>query len=473
MIGQASGPVLTLDPHQVVDRASSLVVDGIYGSLLRVGQDGTTIEPEAAEKYELSDDGLTYTFTLRKGLKFADGSSVTPEDVVFSLQRAGGEGSRLAWQMPQIESIEAVGDNGVQIVLQAPSPAFSASLTGMMGAILPKKLVEEQGDAFWDNPVGCGPWVVKEWAKGERLILARNTNYWDSGLPYLDEVEIEPAGDDNTRMLKFQAGEYDIALKVPPNQVETTSNLENVTVSVYTPAAVYCILINQNREPLNDVNVRRAMNYAVDKQGLIKAVAFGQGQEATSFLPPILYWNEALEGYPYDTAKAQEEMARSSVPDGLKVAVLANSGDQISREVVTALIDMWAKIGIELEPDLIERGAALQRAFEGDYDLFLNVFSGSSIDPEVLTKAMVYGKGFTAPLMGYQNGRLDELVEQPSADPETRQQAYHEVQKLANEDAPLVLLFYPQQAAAIQSRVKGFNILSTEEIDLSLIWLDE
>jgi peptide/nickel transport system substrate-binding protein len=473
VIGQAWGPVLTLDPHQSADRASGLVIDNIHGSLLRVGQDSETIEPEAAESWEVSDDGLTYTFTLRKGLKFSDGSAVTPQDVIFSLQRAMSEESRLAWMMPPIESIEAVGDNGVRVVLQDPSPPFASNMTGGMGAVLPKKLVEEQGEAFWDNPVGIGPWVVKEWAKGERLILARNPNYWNPDLPYLEEVEIEVAGDDNTRMLKFQAGEYDIALRVPPNQVETISKLENVTVSVDTPAAVYCILINQNRGPLGDVHVRRAMNYAVDKQGLIQAVVFGQAQEATSFLPPILYWNDDLEGYPYDVAKAQEEMAKSSVPEGFKVAVLANSGDQISREVVTALIDMWAQIGIELEPDLIERGAALGRAFQGDYDLFLNMFSGSSIDPDLLTKAMVYGKGFTAPLMGYENARVDELVEQPSADAETREQAYREIQALVNEDAPLVLLFYPQQATAAQSKVKGFNMLSTEEIDLSLIWLDE
>jgi peptide/nickel transport system substrate-binding protein len=472
VIGQASGPVLTLDPHQSTDRASALVIDGIHGSLLRVGQDSETIEPEVAS-YEASDDGLTYTFTLREGIKFSDGSAVTPEDIVFSLQRAMGEDSAIAWMMPPIQSTEAVGDNAVQVVLQAPSPTFAANMTGGLGAVLPKKLVEEQGDAFWDNPVGCGPWVVKEWAKGEHLTLARNPNYWDANLPYLDEVEIEVAGDDNTRMLKFQAGEYDIALRVPPNQVDTIRNLENVTVDIATPAAIYCILINQTRGPLGDLHVRQAMNYAVDKSGLIQAIVFGQAEEATTFLPPILYWNKDLKGYPYDLAKAKEEMQQSSVPDGFSIAVLANSGDQISREVVTALIDMWGQIGIELQPDLVERGAALQRAFEGDYDLFLNMFSGSSIDPESLSKAMAYGKGFTAPLMGYQDGRVDELIEGASADPAARQQAYYEVQALVNEDAPFVLLFYPQQATALQSKVKGFNMLSTEEIDLSLIWLDE
>lgn len=473
VLGQASGPVLTLDPDQAVDRSSALVVNSIFSSLLRVGQDRKTLEPEAAESYELSDDGLTYTFTLRKNLKFSDSNPVTPEDVLFSLERTMAEGSSWAWMLPPIEKAEAVGDNGVRIVLQTPSPPFAANMASLIVSILPKKLVEEQGEAFWDSPVGSGPFVLKEWAKGERLVLARNPNYWDPDLPYLDEVEIEPAGDDNTRLLKFQAGEYDIALRVPPSQVETTSELEKVTMSIDTTTAVYCILVNQGSEPLNDLHVRLAMNYAIDKQGLIKAIAFGQAQEATSFLPPMLYWNDELKGYPYDVDKAREEMSKSSAPDGFTVKVLANSGDQIAREVVTALIDMWAKIGIELEPDLVERGAALQRAFEGDYDLFLNVFSGSGIDPESLSKAMVYGKGFTAPLMGYQNGRLDELVEQTSSDPETRRQAYYEVQKLANEDAPIVLLFYPKVATAMKDNVKGFKVISSDDFYLSRIWLEK
>jgi peptide/nickel transport system substrate-binding protein len=471
VLGQAAGPVLTLDPAQALDRASALVVDSLFSTLLRVGQDGKTLEPEAAESYTLSDDGLTYTFTLRENIQFSDGTPVTPADVIFSLQRTAGEGSRWAWMMPPIETLEADGDRGVRIVLADPSPSFDANMATLMAAILPQKLVEAQGEAFWDQPVGSGPFVVKEWAKGERVVLARNETYWNAELPYLDEVEIEPAGDDNTRQLKFQAGEYDISLSVPPNQVETTSQLETARVSVDTSSSIYCILINQGRGPLGDIHVRRAMNYAVDKQGLIKAVVFDQAQEATSFLPPMLYWNDELDGYPYDVDKAKEEMAQSSVPNGFKIAVLANSGDQVSRNVVTALIDMWAQIGIELEPDLIERGAALQRAFQGDYDLFLNSFSGSTIDPELLSKAMVYGKGFTAPLMGYQNARLDELVEQPSADPETRRQAYHEVQKLANEDAPLVLLFYPKQATALQDNVKGFTMVPTGDFDLSRIWL--
>jgi peptide/nickel transport system substrate-binding protein len=473
VIGQASGPVLTLDPNQTIDRSSALIVNNVYSSLLRIGQDGKTLEPEAAESYQLSDDGLTYTFTLRKDLQFSDGTPVTPEDVIFSLQRTMSEESKLAWMMPAVANIEAVGDNGVRIVLENPSPPFAASMATVLGAIVPKKLVEQQGEAFWDNPVGSGPFVVKEWAKGERLVLARNPHYWNPDLPYLDEIEIEPAGDDNTRMLKFQAGEYDIALRVPLSQVETTSQLDNTTVSINTPSAVYCILINQGRGPLQDVHVRLAMNYAIDKQGLIKAVAFGQAQEATSFLPPILYWNEELAGYPYDLQKAQDEMSKSSVPDGFTISVLANSGDQVSREVVTALIDMWAKIGIELKPDLVERGAALQRAFQGDYDLFLNVFSGSSIDPESLTEAMVYGKGFTAPLMGYQNAQVDSLVEQNPLDPEARKQAYYEIQKLVNDDAPLVLLFYPKVATALRANVKGFSALPSEDIYLSGIWLEK
>lgn len=473
VLGQVGGPIHTLDPILAIDDPSGLVVSHIFSPLLRVGEDGESIEPEAAASYELSEDGLSYTFYLREDLKFSDGSPVLPEDVIFSLQRVAGEGSRWGWMMPPMEQMEPVGENAVRIVLENPSPSFAANMAHLLSSIVPKKMVEEQGEAFWDKPIGSGPFMIEEWVKGEYITLVRNPNYWDPSLPYLDEVVIEPAADDNTRMLKFQAGEYDIALRVPPNQIDQISALAHATVSIDTPAVVGCLLVNQNRGALGDKNVRLAMNYAIDRQGLIKAIAFGQGQEATSYLPPMLYWNDELEGYPYDLEKAREYMAMSTAPDGLEVSVLGNSGDQVSREIVTALIDMWGEINIDLKSDLMERGAALQRAFQGDYDLFLNVFSSDTIDPELLSRAMLYSKGFTAPLMGYKNERFDELAEQTSVDPEVRRQAYYEMQELANEDAPLVLIYYPKWATALQDYVKGFNMVPTGDYDLSRIWLEK
>jgi len=474
VLGQASGPIQSLDPIVANESASLLAIRHIFSQLLVEGEDGQSVVPEAAAGYDMSDDGLTYTFDLREGLTFSDGNPVTAEDVVFSLQRWTSEGSRWAWLAPPAESITAVDGDTVEVVLQTPSPSLTANLAGGWASIVPQALVEEQGEAFWDNPVGSGPFMIKEWIKGERINLVANPHYWDPDRPYLDEVEIEAAGDDNNRMLKFRAGEYDVALHVPPNQVEEVSDLPGVSVSVDSPATVYVILINANRPPLEDINVRMAMNYATDKEGIIKAVMFGQGQEATSFLPPMLYWNDQLEGYPHDLDKAQEYMAQSSVPEGFSVSLVGNSGEQISRETVTLLIDMWGKIGIELKPDLMERGSALQKVFGGDFDLFLNVMKSSSIDPDLLTKAMLYSKGFTAPLIGYANAELDRLAEESSADPEVRGPAYLELQRIANEDAPLVLLIYPKEVTALQEQVQGFNMLPVNFLfDLSRIWLDK
>ena len=474
VLGQASGPIQSLDPIVANESSSGLAIRQIFSQLLVEGEDGQSVVPEAAAGYEMSDDGLTYTFNLREGLTFSDGNPVTAEDVVFSLQRWTSEGSRWAWLAPQTESITALDGATVEIVLQAPAPSLTANLAGGWASIVPKALVEGQGEAFWDNPVGSGPFMVKEWVRGERINLVANPHYWDTDRPYLEEVEIEAAGDDNNRMLKFRAGEYDIALHVPPNQVEEVSDLPGVDVSVDSPATVYVILINANRTPLDDINVRMAMNYATDKQGIISAVMFGQGQEATSFLPPMLHWNDQLEGYPYDLDKAQEYMAQSSVPEGFSISLVGNSGEQISRETVTLLIDMWGKIGIDLQPDLMERGAALQRVFGGDFDLFLNVMKSSSIDPDLLTKAMLYSKGFTAPLIGYMNEEFDALADETSADPAVRGAAYLDLQGLANEDAPLVLLIYPKEVTALQDHVQGFNMLPVNFLfDLSRIWVDK
>ena len=224
---------LFLDPVLNDANLDIWVLTNLYDTLLQPTEDGTGVTPGLAESYEVSDDGLTFTLTLRDGVKFADGSDITAEDVKWSLDRARNpENGIWSFTLESVEEIAAEGDQ-VTITLSRPDPVLPAALAMFNSAIMPKDLFEaqpgetdlEKAQAFAENPVGSGPFMLSEWERGSYMVLERNPYYWETGedgeaLPYLDRVRFEIIPDDNTRILRLQSGEIDAAEFIPLSRVQ-------------------------------------------------------------------------------------------------------------------------------------------------------------------------------------------------------------------------------------------------------------
>ncbi|MDR7316918.1 ABC transporter substrate-binding protein [Brevibacillus nitrificans] len=466
-----------LDPIVPGDNMTIWALLLMYDQLVRVRADGNDVEPALATDWTISEDKKTYVFNLRKDVKFHDGSVMTAADVKFSLDRARGEGSSWSWIYTGIESVEVSGDNQVTIKTKTPYAPLLSSLALFSSSIVSEKAVKDQGKDFLsDKEFGTGPFQLANWQRGQKVELAKNADYWQAGKPYLDGVELVQVPEDTTRLFQLRAGDIDIASNVPFNAMAELQADSALTVMTPQVSRVDVININHTHEPFNDVKIRQAINYAVDKDLIIKTVLMGNGEMATSYLPKMKYFNDQLEGYKYDLEKAKKLMAESSKPQGFKTKLLIASGDETDRQIAVIVKDQLAALGIDVEIQMMESGAAYEAVNQMNYDLATTYFSTDIIDPDELTSFEVVSTGGTdAYHTGYKNPKVDELAEKARAelDETKRKEMYLEIQKLVSEDATFLFLYYKPATYAVQNYVKGFHVLSTGNYRLEEVWLNK
>ena len=291
----------TFDPIGTIQNRDIWILNNLNALLVRANREANQVIPDLAESWEISDDGLEYTFHLREA-KFSDGSPVTAQDAVFSLTRMRDDPASVQSAMYQImAAISAPDERTLVIRLSEPSAPFLATLAMFSASILPEKAVTEQGEAFGTNPVGAGAFRLKEWRRGEVVKLERNEHYWEEGLPKLDGVEWHVVSDDNTRILKVQAGELDAAIFIPFNRVADLDADPAINVHLDPSTREDHLLLNHENEWLANKNVRKALNMAVDVQSIVDVVTFGYGTPANSYIPAgALYYNPDNANYPYN-----------------------------------------------------------------------------------------------------------------------------------------------------------------------------
>jgi len=293
----------------------------IYDQLVRVAPDGISLVPGLAESWEMSDDGITYTFNLRPNVLFSDGTPMTADDVIFSWVRAANDPEQ-HWTFTltalkrdadgQVEGISTPDDTTVVVELAQPWSPFLSDVAMFNMSVISKAFAEGNEERLTQECMGTGPFALGEWTKGETLSLVKNANYWEEELPLLDGVVVSVVPDDNARILQLQGGELDAMMDVPSSRVPELQQDPNLKVYQFPSTLTQYITMNTREAPLDDPFARRALQYATDRQTLIDVMLFGVGVPATSFMPKgALYWNDTLTPYTYDVAKAQEELAQS------------------------------------------------------------------------------------------------------------------------------------------------------------------
>jgi peptide/nickel transport system substrate-binding protein len=456
-------------PWLIDDNPALFLLANVYDGLLRVTKDGAGVEPALATRWETSADGLTWTFTLRPGVKFSDGTPLTSNDVKVSLDLARG-GQRTVWKdnYKAIKEIQAPDPGTVKIVLSTPHAPLLSELAMFPAWIMKADMatatdVKDYDDSKNWASKGTGGYYTESWKKGDPVILKRNPYYWKN-TPAMDEVRIEYVPDDNTRVLKLQGGETDIVDFVPFSQIAALSSQAGVKAQLFPIQQTTFVILNVTKPPLNDVKVRQALNYATDKEAIIKSVYFGQAQVMNAPIPLGTYVDKNSPGYPFDLAKAKALMAESSVPNGftLPMVVANNNQDRINTAII--LKDQWAKIGVTV--DVQQLDAATARAAtrgEGNFMSNPSAWTNDMNDPtEIVNYEMRGGEGSGsfAYWTRYNNAELNDKITKADLeqDPAKREALYVDIQRTYLNDAPLVFIANLGATAAWRSNVNGFLI---------------
>lgn len=453
-----------------------LVNKALYSTLLRY--DLETLEPvgDLAESFDVSDDGLTYTFHLRDDVTWHDGEPFTADDVVFTMG---------LWTNPEVpfylsnnfrlvEDVTAADDHTVVVRLSQPQASFP-SLLGYLANILPEHLLSDLSPeelanpaTFLQNPIGTGPFKFEEYQPGSFVRLVRNEGYF-AGTPNLDALVYRVVPDANSQLALLQSGELDLVV-IEPFQLQAIENNPNIQIQSVPIVRHEYIGLNNGVAALSDPSVRKALTLALDREQLLETVFQGRGQVATGPFPPSLGWayNEEIEPLPYDPEQAKallDEAGWTVGADGVR----QKDGERLSFTILydpsnptrarTALIaqQLWNEIGVETDFETSEYRAIVSRIRETppNYEVNPNYLI-TPPDPDGV--ANYYLSDSLANSWQYQNPEVDALFNQgaTATDRQERAEAYARIQEIIHEDQVNVFTVYPEEIQALSSAVESF-----------------
>ena len=471
---------LFLDPVLNDANVDIWILTNLYDTLLQPTEDGKGLKPGLATAWTVSDEGTTVNLKLRQDVKFADGSPLVVDDVVWSLNRARNpQNGQWNFLLDSVESVAASGADGVALKLKHPDATILPALATFNAAILPKKLFEavpgatdaEKARAFAEHPVGTGPFVLKSWRRGTEMDLARNPYYWKQGedgkpLPYLDELDFPVIPDDATRLLKLKAGEIDGTEFVPYARVKELQADPNIRMELWPSTKVTYLTVNVRPKlnsgaanPLSNEKVRQALNYGIEKNAVIQITTQGIGTPMQSYMSsatPLAY--TPGPAYPYDVAKAKQLLSEAGMANGFDLTCLALSGSADDSATLTIIQQMWAQLGVRLKIEQVDNATRTARYRAGDFQMRTGLWTDDIADPSEITVYFAYYPNIQSQHSGWQNKRVDALYDQSQRELDTAKRAaeYKELQQIYMAAAPMIFLYQTPYPVAFRKGAKGF-----------------
>ncbi len=469
---------LTLDPFIPADNGSIWAIEQVCDTLVEADATGEGIVPGLAESWEISEDELTYTFKLRDA-KFSNGDPVTVEDVVFSYQTAARPDGTYAFLFDPVASIEAADDKHVRFTLKEPYSPLLSSVSIFAASVVHKASYEADPDKFGVSPVCSGAFKVDEYKRGSHTILSRNEHYWgkdDGGrqLPYLDKIEMRYVPESNARVLGLINGDFDVISTVPFNQASAVKALPGVNLEVQPMYRLDYIYLNHAKAPIDDKNVRLAMNYAANRDAILQTVYFGFGEIPNSYMPKINYHCDEVAQIPFDLDKAKQLISQSGY-DGSKIELQIDTGNAPFRQIATILQQGWTAAGLNVELAEYDVGTAWGHTETGDYQAYMSYITSDLNDQDELASLQGdYTGGSEAFFSRYKNDHVVDLLHKARAvsDPADRRSLYCEIQKTVYHDGYSIPINFVPAVNAYQDSVQGWKNLTTGWWWLSHVWLD-
>ncbi|WP_208247412.1 ABC transporter substrate-binding protein (plasmid) [Rhizobium sp. T1470] len=449
----------TFDPIKSAQNVDNWVFSNVFDVLIRVDKTGTKLEPGLAESWTVSGDGLTYTFKIRDA-KFSDGSPITAEDAAFSLLRIRDNKASL-WSdsYKVVETAEATDLKTLTVKLKTPSAPFLSTLALPNVSVLSKKAVAAGEDAFAELPTASsGAFTVKEWRRGDRVILEKNPNFWQADRVKLDGVEWISVPDDNTRMLNVQAGQLDTAIFVPFSRVEELKKDANLNVLIDTSTREDHLLINHEHGALAKKEVRQALDMAIDKKAIVDTVTFGIGTVANSYIPKgSLYHYDDNYQYPYDPEKAKAMLAEAGASD-LALNYVVNAGNEVDEQIAVLLQQQLSKAGVTVNLQKVDPSQSWDMLVAGDYDISVMYWTNDILDPDQKTTFVLGHDTNMNYMTRYKSDKVKDLVAAArlELDPKKREAMYVEIQKAAKDDVHWIDLYYSPYINVSRKNIENF-----------------
>jgi peptide/nickel transport system substrate-binding protein len=465
----------SLNETNIFDNNSIWIIEQMTQPLFTVTNDGKGVQPWLATGYKVSSDGKTYTITLRQGVKFSNGAPMTSADVKFTLEQTMAASTGWGYLDAAIKSVDDPTPDTVVLHLKYQWAPLLADLALFANGIVPDNYGGKTETAFYQAPVGTGPFKFDYWHKGSALKLVRNPYYWQPGKPYLDSVTWTDVPDDNTRQLQVTSGQAQIDQFPSWSTVAALKSAPNVTMSLFPSTETNYLAFNEKVKPFQDVNVRRAISYAIDRNALVKAVLFGNGTPANSIFPPqVPYYDPSSGGLQYNMAAAKAALAKSSVPRGFTTTLLLPSGNSDYATIATIVQSELKPLGITVQVQQADPNTANEDFQSGKYDMSFSLWTMDIPDPdELATFALDPTAGSKSFFTFYDNPTVVNAVHaaEVTTQAAARQADYNTAQTLAAQDAFMAFLYYSPYAYVESSNVHGFFVTPLGNYHMEDVWL--
>jgi peptide/nickel transport system substrate-binding protein len=415
------------------------------------------VAPVVASSYSLSPDKLTWTFKLRPGIKFSDGTPVTPKDVKFTIDQTK-KSDTWGFLLDTVKDVRATGADSVVIRTTKPTAALPAELALFANGIVPAGYGGKTEKAFGKAPVGTGPFMVKDFRPGASLTLVKNPHYWRSGHPYLDEVKLLGIPDPNSRIAQLEGNQLDVIESPPWSQLGALKQKPGLKATVSPLSRLDWFELNAAKPPFNDPTVRQAVSLAIDRSKIAQASLFGYGAPAGSFLAPSVPF--ASGKAPAANPDAARKLLSSSSYHGEPVTLLLNGVDAPSRTAAQIAQQQLGAIGMKVKLSTLDQSTVLNDIFSGHYQMGVSYLTSDIQDPAELASYFLQSRGF------HTNVKTDGFKAKVDAaagafDPATRAKLYADLQRAVGATNGFVAYQYEPYVYAMQDKVQGFDVSPT------------
>jgi peptide/nickel transport system substrate-binding protein len=456
--GQSAEPD-RFDPHLTTAYAAFQILENVYDTLVQPGPD-LTMEPALATEWTVSEDQLTWTFTLREGVTFHNGSELTADDIVYSLERIRDPdvGSGAAFRLDAVDTIEAPDESTVVVTVSAPTPNLLTLLGGYKGmAIVAEETVED--GSIDTTPVGTGPFVFESYSPGDGVELVRNENYWraDEGLPHLDAVRFVAVPDPTVLLTNLQSGDVDWIDTVPPAELQSLEASDDVEVGRVPGGDYHYFALNQERPPFDDVRVRQAIAMAIDREEITEAATFGAATANQTAIPAGNFWYFEYAPYTAGDIEGAQALLDEAGVDDLSIEFLVTSDFPETVTQAQVIAAQLEPLGVEVTINSVDFSTWLDLQGSGEFDAFMLSWIGN-IDPDEFYYAQHHTDG-TFNFQGYSNPEVDELLDaaRVEVDEDARKDLYDEVATIIVDDASYIYLYNPDNIDAWLPDVTGYD----------------
>ncbi|WP_180954074.1 ABC transporter substrate-binding protein [Bacillus sp. M6-12] len=471
------GEAVSLDPAIVIDGESFIVTEQIFENLVQYGKDNMEIEPGLASKWEVSPDGLKYTFHLREGIKFHDGTDFNAEAVVKNFQRwaKSKDPGKFAYYASMfggfegdeghvIKEVKAIDPKTVEINLLHPQAPFLKNIAMSPFVISSPTALEKDEEGFGRNPVGTGPFKFKAWKPNDIIELEKNEEYWQNGLPKLAGVKIKMIKDNSSRLNALIKGEIDLMEGLNPSDMNKVKENKDLQLIERPSMNVGFLGFNVEKEPFNKKEVRQAISHLINKEEIIKNFFGGTAEPAKNPMPPSINgYNDDIQDREYNVEKAKELLKQAGLEKGFKMDLWAMpvarpympNGQKVAEAIQASL----KQANIDAKIVTFEWGAYLEKVQAGEASAFILGGTGDNGDADnflytLLDKDSIGSNNYSR----YNNEEVHKLLieAQRISDENKRNALYKKAQEIIHEDAPWVPLVHSKPQLAGSVTVKGF-----------------